>query len=161
MNIRLPRQATKNPLRINTQGNIEDVTDKRFSFVHNSSEISNSDWPTCLMCKRPLPREIRFTGLHHQSCPWNYFIECDNCGYNINLSKLLGFWQGCSSKCRIEYNNKKRIHFQRNDITTNKNTPTVRTYVRKKYSITTSNDKHPPHNKPIFCNNNLHGGLLF
>jgi len=58
------------------------------------------DWPVCLVCGKPLPREIKETGMHHRSCPWNYYIECSYCGYQNSLSKLLGFWSGCSKKCR-------------------------------------------------------------
>ena len=56
----------------------------------------------CLHCGTSLPREIKSTGLHHPSCPWNYFIECPRCGYQNSLAKLLGFWAGCSKKCQEE-----------------------------------------------------------
>jgi len=56
-------------------------------------------WPRCLSCGKLLPREIRQTGLHHPTCPWNYYIECPHCGYQNNVSKLLGFWAGCSAQC--------------------------------------------------------------
>ena len=49
---------------------------------------------------------------------------------------------------------------QRSHNTINKNNHTVRTYVRKKHYITNSDDKHPPHNKPIFYTNNPFGGVL-
>jgi len=55
--------------------------------------------PKCLVCGAELPREIKQTGIHDVSCPWNYYIEC-KCGYQNSLSKLLGFWAGCSKKCR-------------------------------------------------------------
>jgi phage FluMu protein Com len=58
------------------------------------------EWPNCLHCGKPLPREIKITGHHHESCPWNYYIECGECGYLNNVSKLLGFWAGCSEKCK-------------------------------------------------------------
>lgn len=56
--------------------------------------------PLCLGCGEQLPREIRATGIHHPSCPWNYYIECPKCHYQNNVSKLLGFWAGCSEKCK-------------------------------------------------------------
>ena len=55
--------------------------------------------PKCLICGAELPREIKITGVHHISCAWNYYIECLKCNYQNSLSKLLGFWQGCSKKC--------------------------------------------------------------
>lgn len=58
--------------------------------------------PKCLMCGAELPREITVTGIHHPSCPWNYYIKCTKCGYQNNLSKLLGFWAGCSKQCQEE-----------------------------------------------------------
>lgn len=56
--------------------------------------------PLCLGCGEQLPREIKVTGLHDATCPWNYYIKCQSCGYQNSLSKLLGFWAGCSKKCR-------------------------------------------------------------
>ena len=57
------------------------------------------EWPLCLACGAPLPRRIEQTGIHHPTCPWNYYITCMKCGYQNNLSKLLGFWAGCSDEC--------------------------------------------------------------
>lgn len=56
-------------------------------------------YPVCLACGMELPREIKKTNMHDESCPWNYYIECGFCGAQNNLSKLLGFWAGCSDKC--------------------------------------------------------------
>lgn len=71
--------------------------------VVDSAIVYNQDWspkkePRCLQCKAELPREIKITGIHDPSCPWNYYIEC-KCGSQNNLSKLLGFWAGCSDMC--------------------------------------------------------------
>lgn len=69
-----------------------------FPSIVNGGESLDS--PICLHCGNPLPREIKVTGAHHESCPWNYYIECQKCGYQNNLAKLLGFWAGCSEECR-------------------------------------------------------------
>ena len=58
--------------------------------------------PKCLICGEALPRKIRQTGLHAVDCPWNYHITCQVCKYQNNLSKLLGFWFGCSERCMEE-----------------------------------------------------------
>lgn len=63
------------------------------------AEMMRREAPKCLHCSAPLPREIKVTGVHHESCPWNYYIECEKCGYENNLSKLLGFGAGCSDTC--------------------------------------------------------------
>lgn len=55
--------------------------------------------PICLICGENLPRKIEATDMHHPSCPWNYYIIC-KCGYQNSLSKLLGFWAGCSEECK-------------------------------------------------------------
>lgn len=55
--------------------------------------------PKCLSCGTELPCNIEQTGSHDPSCPWNYFITCEHCNYQNSLSKLLGFWAGCSKKC--------------------------------------------------------------
>jgi hypothetical protein len=57
--------------------------------------------PKCIICGFVLERKIQSTGIHHRSCPWNYFIHCNNCGYDNSLSKLLGFGAGCSSICHM------------------------------------------------------------
>lgn len=98
MNLRWPGQATPNSLRDFTKKTILNSANKTYP-----SDNTPTTWPTCLMCRSALPRRIKCTGIHHPSCPWNYYIECENCGYQNNLSKLLGFWHGCSTKC-IEQN---------------------------------------------------------
>jgi len=56
----------------------------------------------CLMCGAKLPREIQQTGIHHITCLWNYYIECNECHYQNNIAKLLGFFGGCSVQCKNE-----------------------------------------------------------
>ena len=112
MNSRWPGQATPNSLRDFTKTTILNSGNKTYPTDNTSTR-----WPTCLMCRSALPRRIKSTGTHHPSCPWNYYIECENCGYQNNLSKLLGFWHGCSTKCgeqnRVETGIDKR--FSRGD----------------------------------------------
>ena len=104
MNSRWPGQATPNSLRDFTKTTILNSGNKTYP-----SDNTSTTWPTCLMCRSALPRKIKSTGMHHSSCPWNYYIECENCGYQNNLSKLLGFWHGCSTECREQNNMETKI----------------------------------------------------
>ena len=43
----------------------------------------------CLNCGREIEIKLRHTGIHQAKCPWNYYIECENCGYQNNVAKYL------------------------------------------------------------------------
>lgn len=64
------------------------------------------DPPVCIRCGLGLHRNIQQTGIHSPRCAWNYFIECHSCKYKNSLSKLLGFWEGCSQDCEMLFGEK-------------------------------------------------------
>jgi HEAT repeat protein len=73
------------------------------AYAETYNRIANSirnEGSICTMCGFPLPREITCSGGHHPTCPWAYYITCKRCGYQNNLSYLLGYGQGCSEECR-------------------------------------------------------------
>ncbi|MBI2023445.1 hypothetical protein HYT01_02700 [Candidatus Giovannonibacteria bacterium] len=76
----------KNQGRLLSVAEATQVLKKRIS--NNENIVGETiDGFLCLWGCAPFAGKILSEGLHKRQCLWNYYVSCENCGYQSNLAK--------------------------------------------------------------------------